>query len=223
MSWTDIFYPGNSGRRNQVVSYLTKFQVLMELNFEETNKLVDLLNDNVHPSTPLQHITLDTNATIGESADKMIKQIEKIQAVIDTVNDKLSEQLEPTLYRQLTSPDVSFKERIAIAKKSMSSIIGLSASVAGIAVITAIKSGVILTGMRAALGTIKTSAIAGVVIGVIALGIDMIVSAIIGAVERDKLEDAITEFETAFKTFEPASKSYTRAIIMVEVRLEIAN
>jgi len=53
------------------------------------------------------------------------------------------------------------------------------------------------------------------------MGVDMIASAIIGTVERDKLEDTIKQLEEAMEGFEPASKEYTKTIMTVQVRLEI--
>ena len=221
MSWSDIFYPDNPKRRDQVVEYFTKFNVLMEFNFDATNTLVDLLNKNVTPSPELQHIALDKNASIGDNAQTMINRMDEIQKVVDKIDSKLADELEPTLYKELNSPDTSFKEKFAIAKKSITSVLSIGASVAGIAMVAAIKAGYFLRGMVSAMGVIKTSAVAGLVLGVIVLGIDMIASAIIGAVERGKLEDAIDQFETALATFEPASKEYTKTVTRVEIRLEI--
>jgi len=62
MSWGDIFYPGNPGRRDEVVRLSTKLHTLMEFNFDATNDLIDMLNDNAGHSSKLSHVTLDNQA-----------------------------------------------------------------------------------------------------------------------------------------------------------------
>ena len=221
MSWADIFYPDNPKRRNDVVRITTKLRTLMEGNFSATNDLIDLLNEHVKPSPMLKHIEVDDDATIKANADVLIARISEIQAVIEKYNTKLAQELDPELYRKLTDPDTKFKETLAIIKKVITVSVGIGATVAGIAVVTAISTGAILTGVVATIGIISTCAIAGLVVGVLALGIDMIASAIIGAIEKDKLEQAITELKDALRDFEPASREYTKSIIYVEMRIKI--
>ena len=68
-----------------------------------------------------------------------------------------------------------------------------------------IKTGRIVKGVVTAIGVIKTSAIASLALGVLALGIDMIASAIIGAVERDKLDKIFEELNSTIREFDPCS------------------
>lgn len=221
MSWSDIFYPGNPGRRQEVVQLLTKLKTLMEFNFEATNDLSDMVNKHMSPSPPLQHIFVDSQATIKTNSETIINQIEKIEDCVEKVDAELAKTLDPKIYRELHDPSVGFREKVAIAKKAVSATISVVATAAGVAVIAAIKTGAILKGIVTAIGVVKASAVASLVIGVIALGIDMIASAIIGAIEKDKLDDAISDLEKALEKFDPASKLYTKTITKVEIRLEI--
>jgi hypothetical protein len=49
----------------------------------------------------------------------------------------------------------------------------------------------------------------------------MIVGAITGAIERDQLEDAITQLETQLEQFKPASLKYTENIYEVLSELKM--
>ena len=155
------------------------------------------------------------------NSETLIAKMTEVQDVAEVLDKKLAAKLDPEIYRKMKLPETCFKDRIALAKKAVSAGLGIADTVAGVVVVAAIKSGVILTKVVAAIGVIKSCAVASVVVGVLTLGIDMIASAIIGAVERDKLEDAINQLETAMEGFEPASKEYTKTIVGVQVRLEI--
>ena len=221
MSWGDIFYPGNPGRRDEVVRLSTKLHTLMEFNFDATNSLIDLLNKDVKPSSPISKVNVDNTASVETNCQTLLNKMDEVMRVVDKVDEDMAKKLEPEAYKQLKLPDMKFKDRIALAKKAVSAGLSVAATVAGVVLVGAIKGGIILTKIVAAIGVIKTCAVASLVLGVLTLGIDMIASAIIGAVERDKLEAAIDELETAVNTFDPASKEYTKTITRVEIYLEM--
>ena len=221
MSWGDIFYPGNPGRRDEVVRLSTKLHTLMEFNFEATNDLIDLLNKEGKPSSTIAKIYVDNTATVKANCQTLLNKMDEVMRVVDKIDEDLAKKLEPEAYRKLKLPDMKFKDRIALAKKTVSAGLSVTATVAGVVLVGAIKSGLILTKIVAAIGVIKSCAVATLVLGVLTLGIDMIASAIIGAVERSKLEAAIDELETAVNTFDPASKEYTKTITRVEIMLEM--
>ena len=50
----------------------------------------------------------------------------------------------------------------------------------------------------------------------------MIISAIVGSTERDRLNDTIDELLARLKTFEPGSRTYTKNIYKVISRIEWA-
>ena len=221
MSWTDIFYPGNAGKRDKVVRLSTKLRTFMELNFDSTNNLINLLNDKTSISCKLSHVTLDDQATVKSNSETLIAKIKEVQDVVEELDRKLAAKLNPDIYQKMKLPDISFKDRISLAKKVISAGSKIAGAVTEVVVVTAISSGVILKRVVAAIGTISTCAASSVVVGVLLLGIDMVASAIIGAVERSKLQDAIEQLETALNEFEPASKEYSEKIVDVKVRLEI--
>ena len=198
----------------------TKIKTYMELNFDATNALMNLLNKHMTPSPNLRNINVKQDKSIGANAQYLIKVMEKIQKIVDQYDEDLSKTLEPTLYRQLKNPNLDFQKKIATAKQALTIAVGIAATVASIAVVVAIKTGVLLVSVVAKVGKIATGALAGLLVGVLALGIDAIASAIIGAIERDKLEDTIDDLQEALDEFQPASKEYYASILKVEILME---
>ena len=220
MSWCDIFYPGNPARRERVAKLSQEIIDYMKDNFNATNELITLINKEFN-NTGLTKIKVDDQKTVKENCDVLIKAIEKIQEFTNKVSKRMSEVLEPSAYRDLVSVDTSFKDKIAIAKKVFTVMIGIASSVAGVVLVSLISQGTIFTAVVTKIGLIGTCAIATLAVAVIGLAVDMIVSAIIGSIERSKLEQSITELEEAKNKFEPATREYTMAIYKVIARLEI--
>jgi len=219
MSWSDIFYPGNPGRRDQVVRLSQSILDDMKDNFAATNDLIDLLNTNC--KTTITKLVLNFSGSVQDNANALIAKMTEVQTEVAKIDDKLAAQLDPAIYKKLHLPDLSFQERFAAAKQAVSITIGVLATVAGIILITAIRTGVVLATMVARIGSIATSALGSLGLGILAMGIDMIASAIIGAVERSKLDDAIDTLQSAFDQFDPVTRSYTKTIYRVEAQIEI--
>ena len=78
-----------------------------------------------------------------------------------------------------------------------------------------ISSGAILTGIVESIGMFAACSLAGVCVVLIGIGVDMIFSAITGAIERSKLENCISELQTVLDAFEPATREYTATIYEV--------
>jgi len=219
MSWSDIFYPGNPGRRDQVVRLSQSILDDMKDNFAATNDLIDLLNTNC--KTTITKLVLNFSGSVQDNANALIAKMTEVQTEVAKIDDKLAAQLDPAIYKKLHLPDLSFQERFAAAKQAVSITIGVLATVACIILITAIRTGVVLATMVARIGSIATSALGSLGLGILAMGIDMIASAIIGAVERSKLDDAIDTLQSAFDQFDPVTRSYTKTIYRVEAQIEI--
>ena len=221
MSWSDIFFPGNEKRRMEVVRMCTRISTYMEMDFDATNHLSDMINEHMEPVPKLQHIQVDYDVDVDTNASKLIKQMEKIQKIIEEVDKELAEKLEPEAYRKLMDEFTPYKEKLSIAKKAISGGLATVGTVAGIYVATKIYSGAILTSLTRVTGRLIGSAIGTIAVGVLTMGLDMIAGAIVGAVEKNKLEAAIDELEVAEKNFVPASQDYYRTIIQVQERLGI--
>ena len=91
----------------------------MEFNFDATNNLIDLLNKHVMSTAPLQHVHVHHNASVEKNADMLISRMDDIQDVIDNIDKKLAEELDPDLYKELNDPNLSFKQRIALCQESL--------------------------------------------------------------------------------------------------------
>jgi len=217
-----LIYPGHSeSQQEEVVRLSTKLKTLIEFTFETTNNLIDMLNDNSGHIPPLVHVNLDHTVTVRANLENLIAKMAEIQNVVEKVDKMLGSKLDPGIYRQLKLPDISIKERITLAKKTASAPLGIAVSVEGIVIISAIKSGIILTRIGNAIAVMKSCLIASVVLGMLAMDCNIIASAIIGSVERNNLENAIDHLEKVMEGFEPASKEYSKTFMAVQVQLEI--
>ena len=105
MSWSDLFYPGNPGRCDEVVRLSQNVYVLMRENFRATNDLTDVLNDHVSDAR-FSKITLQPEISIKGNCDIIINRMLEIQDLLDNKDRKLAESLEPDLYRKWTDPDI---------------------------------------------------------------------------------------------------------------------
>ena len=219
--FSDLFYPDNPKRRAKVVRLTQNMYDYMQSNFRATNKLTDFLNENID-GTNFSHIAVDENKSLKDNSNLLIGRIEAAQAIIEKIDKELAEKLDPGLYRNLKNVDLSFQDRMETAQKATHVVTGVVITVAAIAVCVAIASGGILAPVVAVLGALATSAIATTVMSIIGgLGIGMIVGAITGAIERDQLEDAISQLESQLNTFGPASLAYTESIYEVLAELRI--
>ena len=127
----------------------------------------------------------------------------------------MARELEPSAYKALRDTGLGFVETIRQLSQWSSVITITGASLAAVVVVCRITSGAILGTMVAEIGMLASCCIAGVVVVAIGLAVDAILSAIFGAIEREKLEDAIKDLEKTKSTFEPATREYTQTIYEV--------
>ncbi|XP_043085174.1 single-pass membrane and coiled-coil domain-containing protein 3-like isoform X1 [Puntigrus tetrazona] len=218
MSWSDIFYPGNPERRERLIRKTQELRLLMKNNFRATNQLIEALKE--HLGLFFRPVILNENATVKQNCDVIIGRIREIQVEVAKIDQRMKEKLEPTLYEKLKNmylPDYEYKQFSSI----ISAVCGATGLASTFLVGWLITNGYILTNVALACGLLATGFMASVVVGVLFMGIDMIVSAILGSIERDQLESALAEYDRALKEFRPASEKYQDNITYVKVRLEI--
>ncbi|XP_006629387.1 single-pass membrane and coiled-coil domain-containing protein 3 [Lepisosteus oculatus] len=199
MSWSDTFFPANPRRREEVVRLSRELLTLMEGNFRATSWLAGLLNQELK-------ISVDQHKSVKENCEALIAAIAGIQSEVARIDERLRDKLEPALYRRLHNLTVPISERVKVASKVFSSAFGILRT--GAAAVPLISKGAVLSRMVASLGRIGSSVVSTVALGVLGLGVDMLVSAILGAVERDNLERVIQEYREALADFRPASEQY---------------
>ena len=209
MSWSDLFYPDNPGRRDEVVKLSQKLYDLLTENFRATNDLIDVLNDHMSDAK-FSKITFQPEKSITENCELIRNRMREIQNLLDDKDRKLAESLEPDLYRKLADPDIRVGMRfLSENRQAVTHILG-----------TAI-GGLVLNGMKnnAGLNTIMSNvqrlgamAYAPVAGFVLLQGIDMIIGAVQGCEVKEKLVEVIDELTDTIKTFEPVSVEYTSAI-----------
>ena len=89
------------------------------------------------------------------------------------------------------------------------------ANIASIVAIRRITDGKLLANFVKQTSMLRASALACVGVFALAVGIDIIISAILGAIERKKLEAAIAELDKELESFEPFTETYTETIYQI--------
>lgn len=216
MGWADIFFPGNADRREQLVRKNQELKNLMENNFRATNKLIKILNE--HLGYCFCEITLNEKAEVKQNCDVLIERIHDIQAVVEKIDQELKDKLEPDLYEKLKRMDLSLNT--SDHSKIAEAVCEVGGVAAGATVTWLMTSGKILQNIVLTHGLLKSTAVANIAIGVLFLGLDMIVEAIMGSIEHNQLESALIEYDTALAEFKPASEEYQDRIydVIAEIR-----
>ena len=220
MSWSDLFYPGNKQKRDQIIRHVQQIKSAMQLNFEGANELITMVNEHLKPKPFLKPILLDDSATVEANAKVFIASMEEVQKVIEKFNAALSKDLDPEIYKKIHDPDLDFEKIFGYIKPIVDTIIGVTTLTSIYVVVQSIRFLGTIINMVGKFNTLLVSGIATVGLGVLGLGVDMIASAIIGAVERKKLQDALNTIEPVANEFVPASRQYYRAIIRVSIKIE---
>ncbi|XP_027694346.1 single-pass membrane and coiled-coil domain-containing protein 3 [Vombatus ursinus] len=213
MAQSDFFYPENSKRREELNNLHQQLLNCLSDSFDVTNELSGVLN--MHLACRLESIEMKRNGTIKENCDIIIKAMKKIQKEVQRVDDVLKEKLEPTLYRKLQDIRERETEKIAIVQKVMSVILGEATSTASTVAVKLICSNVttvVINKLVTVLAQIGASLLGGIGVAVLRLGLDMILHAILGAVERSQLQAAIKSYEEHLVEFKSASEKYHQAI-----------
>ncbi|XP_048046119.1 single-pass membrane and coiled-coil domain-containing protein 3-like [Megalobrama amblycephala] len=218
--WSDLFFPNNPKRREELIRKSQEFQHVMKSNFEATNQLIDVMND--HLSCSLEHIKLNEEASLQENCNVMIECMHKIQAVVENIDKELKEKLEPTLYEKLQNKSLSTTD-FQLISKALKVVCGFATEGSTTLVSLLINKGVILAKITSTFAKIGALTLASVGLGVVFMGVDMIVEAILGRIERDQLEKVLEEYDKALKEFKPASLEYQDSITYVQVKIKEIN
>ncbi|XP_048010478.1 single-pass membrane and coiled-coil domain-containing protein 3-like [Megalobrama amblycephala] len=218
--WSDLFYPDNPKRREELIRKSQEIKDLMQSNFYATNQLIDVMNE--HLSCSFQHIELDKAASLQENCDVMTECMHKIQAVVEKIDTEMKEKLDPALYEKLQNLSLSTTD-FQLISKALKAVCGFATEGSTALVTLLINKGVILAKITSTFVKIGALTLASVALGVVFMGVDMIVEAILGSVERRQLEEALKEYEEALNEFKPASLEYQRNITYVQVKIEEMN
>lgn len=216
MAQSDFLYPQNPRRRQEVNRLHQQLLDCLSDSFQVTNKLTGVLN--THLGCRLAFIEMKSDGTIKENCDIIIKAMTKIQKELQKIDEALKDQLEPTLYRKLQDIKERETEKIAIVQKVISVILGEATSAASAVAVKLVGSSVttgIISKLVSVLAHIGTSLLGSIGVAVLSLGIDTIIQAILGAVERTQLQAAIRSYEKHLEEFKAASAKYHHAITEV--------
>ncbi|XP_067411462.1 single-pass membrane and coiled-coil domain-containing protein 3-like [Emydura macquarii macquarii] len=213
MSWSDLLYPGNPDRRAKVVRLHQELIDCIELNFDAANTLIDVLN--THWTCKLSPVKMNKQGTIKENTDVFLAAMKSIQGVLQDIDKALASKLEPALYRKLHNVQETDATKMKILAE-----VTIGVVTAGI-FFTLIYSNVTISAcgqITALMAEVGISLFGGIVASaLVGVGLNLILSAIIGATERSQLEAEIQKLEALVNEFKPASKEYYKTIIEVKI------
>lgn len=220
MSWSDLFYPANPERREKLFRKSQEIQELMKNNFRATNQLTEVMNKYLGLS--FSPIALNEKTTVKENCDVIIQRIHEIQAEVEKIDEKLKEKLEPTLYEKLKNMSLSIPE-FDLLKSGFHAAVGTGCivSVAAILIHWLCSNQHVFKDMIGGFSEIGNAVFGLVLLGVLFAGIDMIIQAILGSIERDQLESALEEYDKVLENFRPASEKYQDQITEVKISLRM--
>ncbi|NXO02575.1 SMCO3 protein, partial [Rhinopomastus cyanomelas] len=213
MALSDLLYPDNPRRRQELIQLHQELFDCMSANFHATNELARVLNE--HLGCTVATIQMRKSSTVKENCDIIIQAIREIQHQVQKIDSDMKEKLEPVLYQRLYDIKEPELEKIAIAQKVFSIVLGEATSTAGMVAIKLLGSDLItftVSKLVSLLAQIGASVLGGISITVLGLGIEMILHAILGAVERNQLLVAVRSYEKHLAEFKVASEKYQRAI-----------
>ncbi|XP_066490578.1 single-pass membrane and coiled-coil domain-containing protein 3 [Tiliqua scincoides] len=218
MNLSDLLYPNNPKRRQEVIDLHQKLLDCLRLNFKATEELIETLN--VHLGAGIAHVAMKEDGTIKENCDIIIRVLNEIQQEVWKLDRDMKEKLEPGMYRKLYDIKQPELGKIAAAHSIVSTVLGEATATAGIVAVKLICSNVVtvtVSKLIALLAQIGVSVLGGIGIGVLGLGMDIILHAILGAVERETLLASIQSYEQHLAEFEEASEAYQCAVAEVSV------
>ncbi|XP_053548455.1 single-pass membrane and coiled-coil domain-containing protein 3 [Bombina bombina] len=221
MSLKNLLYPNNPKRREEVSRLHRQLLDCMASNFQQTNKLILALKK--HLGCQISPIEMKYNSTIKENCNIFIKTMEEIQQEVQKIDEQLKTLIEPTLYQKLHDLKEPEPQKVEIVQKVISVIMGKATATASAIIVKLVSSNItnlIVNKLVTLLAQIGASVLGSLGITLLGLGIDAIICAILGAVERDQLETSMKEYEESLAEFKPASETYQQAIVRVITALE---
>ena len=213
MSFADLLYPGNSERREKCIRLSQEIYDAMSNNFKSTNDLIKIMRDKL--GVKMSTITFDNEKTIEANATTLTSKIKEIQDSLDEGLRSYKTKIEPHCYEKLFNDALTITEKFKYIKMGAK---GFELAICVIITIRGIYQTIDLVSKSLqAIGKIWVGAM---ILGVLVLGADFIISAIVGAKERKQLKETEHELQLVVNDFVPASRAYTKEFNRLEFRLE---
>ncbi|XP_060597059.1 single-pass membrane and coiled-coil domain-containing protein 3-like [Ruditapes philippinarum] len=214
----DLFYPDNPKRRAKLEQNIGALYNNLNIDVTATNDLVDIIN--THLQGNIKHVSIDNDDTVKANAQRISDCVDAINKTVKQKAEDIKTRLDPKIFKMLMDVSVSFEEKIKIAEEFAESLLPIG-GVVGVLSCSIIAGMDFLEGVVEVVGEAATSAFAAIGVGVLFLGIDMIAEAIIGAVERDKLNEEIDKTEKCVEHMQKMTGPYIANVEEIKVRIEM--
>lgn len=214
----DLFYPNNPKRRAKLERNIGALYNNLNIDVTATNDLVDIIN--THLQGNIKQVSIDNDDTVKANAQRISDCVDAINKIIKQKLEDIKTRLDPKIFKMLMDVSVSFEEKIKIAEESAESLLPIG-GVVGVLSCSTIAGMDFLEGVVKVVGETATSAFAAIGVGVLFLGIDMIAEAIIGAIERDKLNKEIDKTDKCVENMQTMTGPYIAKVEEIKVRIEM--
>ncbi|CAG2231376.1 unnamed protein product [Mytilus edulis] len=213
MSYVDLFYPGNRQKREECIRLTQEIYGAMKNNFVSTNDLIEILWNKL--GIQCETLTFDNDKTIKENATHLREKIHEIQRHLDGELTKYKRKIEPHLYEKLMNENLEISEKFKYIKLASTDFELVLRTI--ILICAIYQTANLLTTSLIAIAKIWVS---GIVIGLLIMGVDLLISAIVGAMESQNLEKTAHELKLRVDEFVPASRNYSKAVHRLEFSLD---
>lgn len=214
----DLFYPDNPKRRAKLEQNIGALYNNLNIDVTATNDLVDIIN--THLQGNIKHVSIDNDDTVKANAQRISDCVDAINKFVKQKLEDIKTRLDPKIFKMLMDVSVSFEKKIKLAEEFAESLLPIG-GVVGMLSSSTIAGMDFLEGVVEVVGETATSAFAAIGVGVLFLGIDMIAEAIIGAVERDKLNGEIDKTEKCVEHMQKMTGPYIANVEEIKVRIEM--
>ena len=216
------FFGSKEKHSEEIIKLATKIKTLMEINFNATNELINMLNENAMLNPPVENIKVDDKATLKEITATLVACIVQLQQKIERIHITLQNELDPQAYERLLSPDVNLEEKITIARRQLEASQSVNITTGGLLMIATVRSRQFLPTAVARFTLVETQKIAKLAFKILSADARSIVGATVDAtVKGDASEETIREFDRGLGFFIPATNEYENNIHRMKATLEI--
>lgn len=136
MSWSDIFYPDNPKRREEVINLSSQLHTFMYSNFDVTNDLIDSIHKHL-PGKRFDHIEVKEDESIKLNCETIINTMNSITEYLHQKDLEVKEKLDPKIYEELKNveDEKSLVKKWEAIQKREQIAIGVIATIGGLALI----------------------------------------------------------------------------------------
>ena len=205
---------------DDVIKSATRLKTLMGSNFDATNSLINLLNENAMFNPPVDNVRIDPKSSIKDNTSTLITVIVTLHQRIESVHAMLRNELDRQAYERLLLPHLHVDEMTAIAKRELQSH-SVNITTGGLLMVAMIMKKQFLPAAVARFQLLESLRIAQLPFELLGINAKAITKATAGSDKREAYEETIREFDKALGIYGPTTNEYQHPIYKMKAILEV--